>query len=61
MYEAFKGACFTPSLMLSFIGLWVFKAITSYTEQKEVEAKMWSPGIKLGTSCTEGQTNILRK
>jgi len=39
MFQALEGARFTP-LSLSMLLLWVFKATTSYTEQKEVETRM---------------------
>jgi len=46
MFEAFKDAHVTASLcQCSF--LWVFRATTSYTEQKEAEARnVKSPEIK---------------
>jgi len=39
MYQALEGARFTP-LSLSMLLLRVFKATTSYTEQKEVKTRM---------------------
>ena len=56
LYRVFSqeadGALILPPLpsVLRFKGIWSY---LGYTERKEVETKIWDPGIELATSCTK--------